>query len=162
MFFDDATAAFTNLRRALRPGGRMTVVVWQPRDRSPLFEIPLAIARRRAADIGLDPDAAVVPVDGGPFSFGVADRTRAVLAAAGWSQIEQVPHVLDLYSGGPGAVDVAADVALEVGPIRALLDGATPDQREQMRAGLVEGLAEHHDGAGVRLAGAVVVVRGIA
>src|SRR3954471_8854633 len=31
MFFDDLVGAFTNLRRALRPGGRLVALVWQPR-----------------------------------------------------------------------------------------------------------------------------------
>src|SRR3954467_15071530 len=31
MFFDDPVGAFTNLRRALLPGGRLVVLVWQPR-----------------------------------------------------------------------------------------------------------------------------------
>ena len=33
MFFADPVAAFTNIGRALRPGGRMVQLVWQHRDR---------------------------------------------------------------------------------------------------------------------------------
>ena len=32
MFFDDPVAAFANIRRALRPTGRLTMMVWQARD----------------------------------------------------------------------------------------------------------------------------------
>jgi ubiquinone/menaquinone biosynthesis C-methylase UbiE len=37
MFFDDRTAAFTNLARALRPGGRILFVVWQAPSENPQF-----------------------------------------------------------------------------------------------------------------------------
>ncbi len=29
MFFDDPAAAFANIRRALRPAGRLVILVWQ-------------------------------------------------------------------------------------------------------------------------------------
>src|SRR6185312_6525285 len=64
MFFDDPVAAFTNLARALRPGGRLALAVWQPMERNDWY-----VAFRRAAAAGRDlPPPAV---DGpGPFSFG--------------------------------------------------------------------------------------------
>ena len=44
MFFDDPAAAFANLAVLTRPAGRLSVVVWDRRDRSDLFEVPLAAA----------------------------------------------------------------------------------------------------------------------
>ena len=34
MFFDDPATAFTNIRRALRPAGRLVMMVWQARERN--------------------------------------------------------------------------------------------------------------------------------
>jgi ubiquinone/menaquinone biosynthesis C-methylase UbiE len=34
MFFDDPVAAFANIRRALRPAGRLVMMVWQPHERN--------------------------------------------------------------------------------------------------------------------------------
>ncbi|HEX9337700.1 MAG TPA: class I SAM-dependent methyltransferase, partial [Pseudonocardiaceae bacterium] len=34
MFFDDPVAAFTNIGRALRPGARLVIIVWQARERN--------------------------------------------------------------------------------------------------------------------------------
>jgi ubiquinone/menaquinone biosynthesis C-methylase UbiE len=34
MFFDDPVAAFANIRRALRPAGRLVMIVWQPHERN--------------------------------------------------------------------------------------------------------------------------------
>ena len=47
----------------------------------------------------------------------------------------------------------------DVGPLRLLLDGASDDQRAAVRAAVEEELASYHDGVGVRLDGAVNVVR---
>ena len=35
MFFDDAAAAFANLRRALRRGGRLAFLCWRAREENP-------------------------------------------------------------------------------------------------------------------------------
>src|ERR687896_40234 len=37
MFFGDPVAAFANLARALKPGGRMVLLVWQPMSENPWF-----------------------------------------------------------------------------------------------------------------------------
>lgn len=43
MFFDSPIAAFRNLGRALRPGGRLAMVVWRARRHTPLWEMPASI-----------------------------------------------------------------------------------------------------------------------
>ena len=50
MFFDDPAAAFANLRKALRRGGRLAFVCWRTRDENPVFTIGFAAA---AAVLGL-------------------------------------------------------------------------------------------------------------
>jgi len=47
MFFADPTAAFTNLRAALRPGGRLAFICWQPLRENPWLAVPLAAAASR-------------------------------------------------------------------------------------------------------------------
>ena len=55
MFFADPIAAFANLRGALRPGGRVAFVCWQPRDRNPWMTVPLAAAAQHIAVSGAAP-----------------------------------------------------------------------------------------------------------
>jgi len=50
MFFDDPAAAFANLRKALRRGGRLAFLCWRARDENPFFTIGFAEA---AAVLGL-------------------------------------------------------------------------------------------------------------
>jgi SAM-dependent methyltransferase len=49
MFFDDATTAFANLHRALRPGGRLAFLCWQDDESNEVFGIPLRAFRAHGA-----------------------------------------------------------------------------------------------------------------
>ena len=82
MFFADPVAAFTHLRAAVRPGGRLAFVCWQSRDVNEWTTVP---AEAIAEVVPLSPPAADAPPDG--FAFEDPDRVRSVLEAAGWSDL---------------------------------------------------------------------------
>ncbi len=42
MFFDDPTAAFANVRRAMKPGGRLVFVCWQSAQKNAWASVPLS------------------------------------------------------------------------------------------------------------------------
>ena len=81
MFFDDPVAAFANIGRALRPSGRLVMMVWQAHERN---EWDLAIRQSLAAAEG--PEA--VPT-GGPDPFSLADppTVKGILQAAGFADV---------------------------------------------------------------------------
>lgn len=58
MFFDDPVAAFANVGRALRPAGRLVMMVWQASDRNE-WEVAIrqALAEGTAATGSAGPDA---------------------------------------------------------------------------------------------------------
>lgn len=160
MFFTDPVAAFTNLATAVVPGGRLCVAVWQPRDRSSLMARPLRVARQAAEAVGsplqLSGD------DAGAFSLGDPTTARATLEAAGWSDVASTPHVLPMYSGGPGTPASAAEVALGLGALHSALADVPPERRgavrEAVRTAIEDDLAQFHDGTGVRLEGAIAIL----
>jgi SAM-dependent methyltransferase len=86
MFFDDPVEAFRNLRRAVRPGGRLACLAW----RSPAENGFMTAAERAAAHL-----LPQLPerIDGGPGQFGFADsgRVAAILATSGWLGVEIGP-----------------------------------------------------------------------
>jgi SAM-dependent methyltransferase len=82
MFFDDPAAAFANLRKALRPGGRLAFLCWRTREENPFFTTGFAEA---AAVLGLR------ELPSGPaaaFSLADAGATGALLAGAGFGGID--------------------------------------------------------------------------
>ena len=48
MFFSDPTAAFVNIRRALKPGGRLAFVCWRTPAENPIMSLPMAASRQGA------------------------------------------------------------------------------------------------------------------
>ncbi|HJQ56388.1 MAG TPA: methyltransferase domain-containing protein, partial [Vineibacter sp.] len=63
MFFTDPTAAFVNIRRSLRPNGRLAFVCWRALEENPLDSLPL-----QAAAAHLPPQPAADPEAPGPFA----------------------------------------------------------------------------------------------
>lgn len=101
MFFDDPVAAFGNIRSALRPAGRLVMVVWQARDRN---EWDVAI-RQALAEPG-EP----TPIAGeGPDPFSLADPTtvEGILRAAGFADIGLADVGEPVYYGPDTAAAVA-------------------------------------------------------
>jgi SAM-dependent methyltransferase len=81
MFFGDPVAAFSNIHRALRPGGHLVLLTWQPLVRNEwLGEFMAALTTSRELPAP-PPDAP------GPFSLADPDRVRSVLGRAGFGKI---------------------------------------------------------------------------
>ena len=81
MFFDDPVAAFANIRQALRPAGRLVMMVWQPQDRN---EWDIAIHQSLAGAQG-----PVASASAGPDPFSLADplTVKQILGTAGLADI---------------------------------------------------------------------------
>jgi len=154
MFFADPTAAFTNLRRALRPGGRLAFVCWQGLARNPWMGLPLAAAlRHMPAPAPPTPDAP------GPFAFADPDRVRRILDGAGFAGASVVSHEADLVVGGGSDLAGTVDFLLQMGPLAAALRQADPGLRDRVAGAVREAIAPHADAAGgVRLASATWIV----
>jgi SAM-dependent methyltransferase len=81
MFFGDPVAAFSNIHRALRPGGRLVLLTWQPLARNEwIGEFMAAFTAGRELPAP-PPDAP------GPFSLADPERVRSVLGQSGFDDI---------------------------------------------------------------------------
>jgi SAM-dependent methyltransferase len=86
MFFGDPVAAFTNIGRALRPTGRLVMMVWRAKEHN---EWAVAIDRILAADdrtAAVDPTAADSAAPDA-FSLGEPSAATAILHAAGFVDV---------------------------------------------------------------------------
>lgn len=150
MFFGDPVAAFGNIGRALRPGGRLALLVWQAREHNPwMTELSQAVALGRA----LPTESPEAP---GPFSLADPDRVRRILATAGFTEIILDGERQPVYFGsGP---DDAFRFVRGRRFVKDLLEGLDEQDRTRALAELRANLVAHHTERGVRYPSAAWVV----
>jgi SAM-dependent methyltransferase len=102
MFFADPVAAFANVARATRVGGRLVFLCWQDLLRNDWVRVPRAAATTIVplADSGS-------PDEPGPFSLADPERVRGILSVAGWRDVK-VDDVRKSLRTGTDADDAAA------------------------------------------------------
>ncbi|HEY4040654.1 MAG TPA: class I SAM-dependent methyltransferase [Rhodopila sp.] len=150
MFFADPAAAFANLRRAVRPGGRLLLVVWRPMAENAWFSVPLA-----AADDVLPPAPLPEPDAPGPFALADPDRVGRILGSAGWSDIGLTRQDVPLCLAGPGQITEAAELATRVGALARALADAAPELREAAARSIARVLPAYDGPGGICLSGSV-------
>jgi SAM-dependent methyltransferase len=140
MFFTDPVAAFTNIGRAMRPGARLVLLVWQDSDRNEWFTAV------RDAMAGSSPPT---PTGGDlePFSLAEPADTQRILTAADFGDVGfAAVHEPVYYGPDP---DAACDAVLglrHASDLLACLDPATAEHAvDRLRATLVA----HHTDSGV-------------
>jgi ubiquinone/menaquinone biosynthesis C-methylase UbiE len=84
MFFANPVAGLRNMRKALRPGGRMVHIVWRTRADNPWLSMAKDIVLRFLPPPGEDAQTC----GPGPFSMTNEDTVRAMMTAAGYGEIE--------------------------------------------------------------------------
>ncbi|MFF8395388.1 class I SAM-dependent methyltransferase [Streptomyces sp. NPDC016172] len=135
MFFADPVAAFGNVRRALRPGGRLAFVC--PSD-AELNGWAAAMASLRdflpVGDFGK-------PGMPGMFSLAAPDRVDDILTAAGFTGIA-ISEAQTYGVWGDGVED-AAEFLLGTGPGRHLLEQADATARARAHRTLTDHLRDH-------------------
>lgn len=153
MFFADPVAAFANLRRALRKGGRLRCAVWRPLTENPWFLAPLSAARTLVPlQPPTDPDAP------GPFALADADRTIALLHDAGWHDVRLTRQDVPMRFAPQGQLDEAIDIATRVGPLARILADENPDVRLRVRQAVGEVLQTYDTPTGITLSGSIWLV----
>jgi SAM-dependent methyltransferase len=140
MFFDDPVAAFGNIGHALRPGGRLVLLVWQERERNAWST---KIREAIVGDMELPPPAA----GPSPFSLGDPATASGILAAAGFTGISFTDVHEPVYYGPDPAV--AFDVVSGLRSTKDLLAGMDAGQAESALDRLRATLAEHQTSKGV-------------
>ena len=150
MFFGDPVAAFTNLARATRPGGRLVMVAWQgPATNEWMREIRGALAAGRS----LPAPPAGAP---GPFAQADADRVGAVLAAAGYADVTLDSSEAPFWAGAD-ADDAFAFISAG-GMARGLLHDLDETGRRRALDDLHATFERHAGPAGVALGSAAWVI----
>ncbi|MGW1354597.1 class I SAM-dependent methyltransferase [Streptomyces sp. NPDC002409] len=148
MFFADHVAAFTHLRHALVPAGRLAFLGPQPAGPDSSY------ARATAALSPFLREAS--PASRGMGSLLDPARIRQVLAASGFTDIE-VASVEAPMTFGADAGD-AADFIFSMGPTHYNLRNVDPTTITRVRAEVHDALTEFETPEGVCIPGAVWIV----
>ena len=133
MFFADPVAAFANIRRAVKPGGRLAFACWRALEHNAWAGAPLAAARPLLPATPR-PD----PLAPGPFAFADGERVCRILGDAGFHDASVAAHGSTMWLGE--TLDAAVDEVLAIGPL-ARAAGELPEAtraqiRERVRAAL--------------------------
>lgn len=136
MFFEEPGVAFTNLHRALKPGGRIAFVCWRPLKENPFALVPMAAALKH-----LPPQPPGDPDAPGPFGLGNRDRTALILAEAGFAQIGIEPF--DGTMKMAHKAETAAKEAVYMGMASRLLKDADQATKDKVVAELTDTYARY-------------------
>jgi ubiquinone/menaquinone biosynthesis C-methylase UbiE len=155
MFFDDPPLAFSNLRQALAPAGRLAFICWQG---LPVNEWLMLIADVVATRVEIPAFGGLAK---GPGMFALKDRdeTSALLESAGFSEVAFEPIEPTILVGGGGTVDESLEFQLGMGMVKGLIGQAGDDARDEVVDAVRTVLAERYEpGVGLRLGAAAWLV----
>lgn len=146
MFFQNPVVAMKNIRRALKPGGKLVFIVWRQLEDNPWLGLPKNIVLRH-----LPPPSDNAQTCGpGPFSMSSADLVSAQLKAAGFDTRVRFDR-----NDGPVMVGHSTEEAMQfqlaLGPAGEVFREAGPEaekKREQIEADLREALSRYQTESG--------------
>jgi ubiquinone/menaquinone biosynthesis C-methylase UbiE len=116
MFFANPVAAMRNVRRALRPGGRLVMVVWRSKVENEWMYRAQTITERFVTK----PDEYDEPTCGpGPFSMANADTTSGILLSAGFEGVALRRCDEPITIGSD--VEEAVELVMSLGPAGEIL-----------------------------------------
>jgi SAM-dependent methyltransferase len=153
MFFADPVAAFTNMRAATRPDGRLAFVCWQ----SLIANEWLTVAAGAMAQ-HVPPPEPLEPGAPGMFALEEPARVLHILGEAGWRDISLTPQETRILVGG-GVLDRAVNFLRQNSLGRRMLAGADADTQDRAVQAVRDALAPHEGPDGVRLGAAVWLVQ---
>lgn len=140
MFFADPVTAFSNIGRALRPDGRLVMMVWQAGERNDWY-----MAIRRSLSGAGEP---VAPAGPDPFSLADPPVVTGILSAAGFADVSFADVREPMYFGPD--VATALDWIRGFACTREALGRLDPDGAERALGRLRVMLTEHDGDRGVR------------
>ena len=153
MFFADPALSFANLRRALKPSGRLAFACWREPRENPLFMTPLQAVYKHVPKL---PQQG--PEDPGPFSFASEARVHRVLGEAGFKGIAMEPCDLALDIAVGRGLEAAIESALDIGPAARALADQPPEVRTAAAHSIREALTPLVRGQTVPLKASIWIV----
>ena len=153
MFFADPEGAFGNIRKAMLPGAKLAFCCWQPLKENAWTWIPLQAALQH-----LPPPEPMPPNAPGPFALADAERTRGILATAGFEGIDLHAYRPTLRIGDSPELGQAVRELARIGPVARLLTGQPEATLARVFPAMEKALAPYYRDGALQLSAAVWLV----
>jgi ubiquinone/menaquinone biosynthesis C-methylase UbiE len=129
MFFMMPGAAMRSIRKALKPGGTLTMIVWRRREENPWLHDAECRVRELVPVVSHE-DTDQVHCGPGPFSMAGPDMVSSMLRSAGFDRINFERFDADICIGRD--LEEAIEFAMALGPAGEIirLAGAEGDKRK--------------------------------
>ena len=138
MFFEMPGAAMRNVRKALKPGGTFTQIVWRRREDNPwLHEAELRV--KEIVPVVSHEETDQVHCGPGPFSMSGPDMVSTMLRGAGFERVTFERYDCDICIGRDMAD--AIDFAMALGPAGEIIRLAQ-DEGEKRKPQVIAALKE--------------------
>jgi SAM-dependent methyltransferase len=149
MLFPDPAKALTEMRRVVKPGSKVAVMVFSTVERNPHHGIPFAIIRR----LGNIPP----PAPGEPWMYALGDPgvLEDVYSRAGFLNVSV--HPVPIQRRLPAAADAVENMRKGAGDIRELMNRLNETDRERAWAEIAEQFKRFEGPNGFEVPGEVLV-----
>ena len=141
--------ALRNVRRALKPGGMLEMIVWRRREDNPwMHEAELRV--REIVPVVSHEETNQVHCGPGPFSMAGADTVSDMLKGAGFERITFERYDTDVCIGRN--IEEAIDFAMALGPAGEIIRLAQEEgerRKPDVVAALRDALARYHRDEGI-------------
>jgi ubiquinone/menaquinone biosynthesis C-methylase UbiE len=138
MFFNLPGRAMTNIRKALKPGGKFTQVVWRKREDNPWLHTAELCVKEIVPVVSHD-ETDAVHCGPGPFSMAGPDMVSEMLQAVGFERVQFERFDSEICIGR--SIEEAVQFALEIGPAGEILRLAE-EEGERLRGKVEDALGE--------------------
>jgi ubiquinone/menaquinone biosynthesis C-methylase UbiE len=155
MFFPDAQKSLAEQRRVLRPGGRISYVVWGRAEENPLFSVMLVPFLKHVPFAQPPPDAP------GVFRYADERKLADTIRAGGFRDVQT--QKISVKWPWPGPPQEAWEATRELAaPFKKMITALPAEKTEQVIGEVIEGISRYYDGKEVNFSATLVAVQAVA